>query len=67
VIYSLFPVVLNTSVGIAQVSPAVRDAARGMGMTSRQILWHVDLPLAFPVILAGVRNAAVAAILRIDT
>jgi osmoprotectant transport system permease protein len=61
VVYSLFPVVLNTCVGITQVSPAVRDAARGMGMTARQVLWHVELPLAFPVILAGVRNAAVAA------
>jgi osmoprotectant transport system permease protein len=52
-------VVLNTYVGINQVAPAVRDAARGMGMTRGQILWHVDLPLAFPVILAGVRTAAV--------
>jgi osmoprotectant transport system permease protein len=46
-------------VGINQVAPAVRDAARGMGMTRGQILWHVDLPLAFPVILVGVRTAAV--------
>ena len=59
VVYSLFPVVLNTYVGINQVAPGVRDAARGMGMTRGQILWHVDLPLAFPVILAGVRTAAV--------
>ena len=59
VVYSLFPVVLNTYVGINQVAPAVRDAARGMGMTRGQILWHVDLPLAFPVILVGIRTAAV--------
>jgi osmoprotectant transport system permease protein len=59
VVYSLFPVVLNTYVGINQVAPAVRDSARGMGMTRGQILWHVDLPLAFPVILAGIRTAAV--------
>jgi osmoprotectant transport system permease protein len=62
IIYSLFPVVLNTHIGITQVSPAVRDAARGMGMTSRQILLHVELPLALPVILAGVRTGAVYAI-----
>ena len=48
VVYSLFPVVLNTYVGITQVSPAVRDAARGMGMTPGQILWNVEVPLAFP-------------------
>lgn len=61
VIYSLFPIVMNTYVGIKQVSPAVRDAARGMGMTGRQVLWHVELPLAFPVLLAGVRTGAVYA------
>ena len=61
VVYSLFPIVMNTCVGITQVSPAIRDAARGMGMTGGQVLWHVELPLAFPVILAGVRTAAVYA------
>jgi osmoprotectant transport system permease protein len=61
VVYSLFPVVLNTYVGITQVSPAVRDAARGMGMTDRQVLWNVELPLAFPVVLVGVRTGAVYA------
>ncbi len=61
VIYCLFPVVINTYVGITQVSPSVRDAARGMGMTGRQVLWQVELPLALPVILAGVRTAAVYA------
>ncbi len=61
VVYSLFPIVMNTYVGITQVAPAVRDAARGMGMTGGQILWHVQLPLALPVILAGVRTAAVYA------
>jgi osmoprotectant transport system substrate-binding protein/osmoprotectant transport system permease protein len=59
IMYCLFPVVMNTYVGITEVSPSVRDAASGMGMTSRQILWQVELPLAFPVILAGVRTAAV--------
>jgi osmoprotectant transport system permease protein len=59
VLYSIFPVVLNTHIGITEVSPALRDAARGMGMTSAQVLWHVELPLAFPVLLAGVRSAAI--------
>lgn len=59
VAYSLFPVVLNTYVGITQVSPAVRDAARGMGMTGLQVLWNVQMPLAMPVILAGARAGAV--------
>jgi osmoprotectant transport system permease protein len=62
VVYSLFPVVLNAHVGITQVSPAIRDAARGMGMTDGQILRKVELPLAMPVLLAGVRTGAVYAI-----
>jgi osmoprotectant transport system permease protein len=61
VVYSLLPVVLNTYVGITQVAPAIRDAARGMGMTVGQILWNVELPLALPVMLAGVRTGAVYA------
>jgi len=62
VVYSLFPIVLNTYTGISQVNPRVRDAARGMGMTNRQILFKVELPLAMPVIIAGVRTAAIYAI-----
>jgi osmoprotectant transport system permease protein len=62
VVYSLFPIVMNTYVGITQVAPAIRDAARGMGMTGRQILWRVELPLAFPVLLAGIRTGAIYAI-----
>src|SRR5207249_3309404 len=61
VIYSIFPIIMNTYVGIAQVPPALRDAARGMGMTAGQVLWNVDLPLAFPVIVAGVRTGAIYA------
>jgi osmoprotectant transport system permease protein len=61
VVYSLFPIVMNTYVGITQVPPSIRDAARGMGMTGRQILWNVELPLAFPVVLAGVRTGAIYA------
>lgn len=53
--YSLLPVVSNTVVGLQGVSPAAVDAARGMGMTGRQRLLSVELPLAFPVILTGIR------------
>jgi osmoprotectant transport system permease protein len=55
VLYSLLPVVGNTVVGLAQVSPAAVDAARGMGFTPRQILFGIELPLALPFILTGVR------------
>jgi osmoprotectant transport system permease protein len=61
VVYSLLPVVLNTYVGITQVPGLVRDSARGMGMTGGQILWNVELPLALPVLMAGIRTAAVYA------
>lgn len=54
-LYSLLPVVSNTVVGLAGVSRAVNDAARGVGMTDRQRLTGVELPLAFPVILTGIR------------
>ena len=53
--YSLLPVVSNTVVGLQSVSPAAIDAAMGMGMTGRQRLFGVELPLAFPVILTGIR------------
>lgn len=53
--YSLLPVVSNTVVGLQSVSPAANDAARGMGMTDNQRLFGVELPLAFPVILTGIR------------
>ena len=53
--YSLLPIVSNTVVGLQSVSPAAIDAARGMGMTDFQRLRAVELPLAFPVILTGIR------------
>lgn len=53
--YSLLPVVANTVVGIDGVPPTARDAARGMGMTGTQRLIQVEMPLAFPVILTGIR------------
>jgi osmoprotectant transport system permease protein len=54
-LYSLLPIVANTVVGLARVSPAAVDAARGMGMTEAQVLRRVKFPLAFPTILTGVR------------
>ena len=62
VVYSLLPIIRNTYTGVAGVDPAVRDAARGMGMTDWQLLRIVELPLAAPVVLAGVRVAAVVAV-----
>ena len=53
--YSLLPIVSNTVVGLQSVSPAAVDAAKGMGMTGTQRLAQVELPLAFPVILTGIR------------
>jgi osmoprotectant transport system permease protein len=58
-LYALLPIIRNTYAGIAGVDPAVRETARGMGMTDRQILFQVELPLALNVILAGVRVATV--------
>lgn len=54
-LYSLLPVVANTAVGLDEVPRATVDAATGMGMTSRQRLFQVELPLALPVILTGIR------------
>ena len=61
-LYALLPILSNTSTGIAEVDPAVVEAARGMGMTPRQVLWQVQLPLAAPVLLAGIRVATVLCI-----
>lgn len=58
-LYALLPIVRNTYTGIVGVDPSVRDAAKGMGMSSKQILTKVELPLALPVILAGIRTATV--------
>lgn len=56
-LYALLPILRNTCTGIAEVDPAVVESARGMGMTPRQVLWQVQLPLAAPVLLAGIRVA----------
>lgn len=61
-LYALLPIVRNTYVGITGISEPVREAAVAMGLTSRQLLWQVELPLASPVILAGVRVATVITI-----
>ena len=59
VVYSLLPIIRNTLVAIKSVDPAMVEAARGMGMTNSQILRKIRLPLAIPIIMAGLRNAAV--------
>src|SRR5712692_10590446 len=62
VLYALLPVLRNTLTGILGVDPAVRESALAMGMTERQILWEVELPLASRTILAGIRVATVTTI-----
>ena len=59
VLYSQLPIIRNTYVAIKNVPPAVVNAGRGMGMSNWQLLKEVELPLAIPVILAGLRTAAV--------
>ncbi|MEJ2357142.1 MAG: ABC transporter permease [Deinococcales bacterium] len=59
-LYSLLPLVRNTYAGLENVDNAIIDSGRGMGMTPAQIFFQIELPLAFPVIMAGVRNAGVA-------
>ena len=62
ILYSLLPIVRNTVIGITGIDPLVREAATVMGMTNRQRLLAVELPLATPSILAGLRVATVIAI-----
>ncbi|HPM84021.1 MAG TPA: ABC transporter permease/substrate-binding protein [Candidatus Anammoximicrobium sp.] len=59
VLYSILPMLANTIAGLRGVDPALIEAARGVGMSPRQMLWRVELPLAAPVILGGVRTATV--------
>ena len=61
-VYALLPIVRNTCTGILGVPPGLRQAALALGLTARQRLWNVDLPLALPVILAGVKTAAVMSV-----
>jgi osmoprotectant transport system permease protein len=53
------PIVTNSYIGVRSVDPDVRQAAEGMGMRGRQVLWQVELPMAMPLIMAGVRTSAV--------
>lgn len=62
VAYSFLPVLRNTLTGLAEVEPSIREAALGMGMTPGQVLRRVELPLASPVILAGLRTSLVFAV-----
>ena len=62
VLYALLPILRNTLTGILGVDPAVRESAIAMGMTGRQLLWEVELPLAARTILAGLRIATVTTI-----
>ena len=58
-LYALLPIARNTHAGMLAVSPGLRDAARAIGLTPRQSLAHIELPLAVPMILAGVKTSAV--------
>jgi osmoprotectant transport system permease protein len=62
VLYALLPILRNTYVGLTGIDPAVLEAAEAMGMTPRQVMWRVRLPLARTVILAGIRTATVITI-----
>ena len=53
------PIVTNSYIGVRSVDPEVREAAEGMGMRGRQVLWQVELPVAMPLIMAGIRTSAV--------
>jgi osmoprotectant transport system permease protein len=61
-LYALLPIIQNTYVGITGVDAPVREAAIAMGLTRGQLLWHVELPLASNVIVAGIRVATVATV-----
>src|SRR3546814_7632231 len=61
-LYCLLPIVRNTSAGLAGVAPSVVEAARGMGMTPRQIFLRIEVPLALPVFLSGLRITLIQAI-----
>ena len=61
-LYGMLPIFENTVTGLQQVSPNIREAAQGMGMTASQQLWRVEIPLALPMILAGIRIALVISV-----
>ncbi|GBU11346.1 glycine betaine/L-proline ABC transporter permease/substrate-binding protein [Erysipelotrichaceae bacterium] len=61
-IYSMLPILKNTYTGLTTIDPTILEAARGMGMSPRQRLWKIELPLALPVMMSGIRIAAVGSI-----
>jgi osmoprotectant transport system permease protein len=62
IVYSLLPIVRNTFVGLRQLDPAVIDAGLGMGMSRPQVFRRLEVPLAAPLVLEGVRTASVQAV-----
>ncbi|MCB2358977.1 glycine betaine ABC transporter substrate-binding protein [Clostridium estertheticum] len=62
ILYSLLPIIKNTYTGLLNINPDVVESSKGMGMTSKQILKLVQLPLAFPIIMTGIRISAVTAV-----
>ncbi len=62
ILYALLPIVRNTNAGISGVDPAAIDAARGVGLTQRQIFWQIEFPLALPILMAGLRVVTVQTI-----
>ncbi len=59
VVLAIPPIAINTDIGLRGVSPALTEAARGMGMTAAQIRRRIEWPIAFPVVMSGIRTAAV--------
>ncbi|CDN14158.1 L-proline glycine betaine binding ABC transporter protein ProX (TC 3.A.1.12.1) / Osmotic adaptation [Richelia intracellularis] len=62
ILYALLPIIRNTYIGISSIDLAIRETGRGMGMTDRQLLFQVDIPLALSIIIAGVRVATVISV-----
>lgn len=58
IIYSIVPITFNTTSGLFSVDPKVIEAGKGMGLTKGQVLWKLKIPIAMPVIIAGIRSAA---------
>jgi osmoprotectant transport system permease protein len=61
-VLALPPILINTDAGMRNIDPSIREAAYAMGMTAREVLWQVEIPLALPVIIAGVRIAMIEVI-----
>ncbi|MBZ0257197.1 ABC transporter permease, partial [bacterium] len=59
ILYALLPIARNTYTGIQELDPAIIEAAEGLGFSRGQRLWYIELPIALPTIIAGIRTAAV--------